>query len=260
MVGAAATGVQLADELHDSGRDVTIAVGDHSRLPRQYRGMDIFWWLDMIGSFDKTIDDVDDVMAARNEPSLQLVGRADHRTLDLTTLQAKGVRLVGRLNGLDGTRASLATDLPTVIADADRHMSRVLRRIDDAIERVGLSAEVLDPEPIPVVAAMVAPDSVDLAAAGISTVIWATGHRRPYEWLDLPVLDDRGEISQYRGVTPMPGVYVLGQRFQHFRNSNFIDGVGRDAQYVAQHLTGQHQHLDRVRSEVPSADRGCARR
>jgi putative flavoprotein involved in K+ transport len=97
-----------------------------------------------------------------------------------------------------------------------------------------------------VLPALTVPDSLDLTAAGIKTIVWATGCRRRYDWLDLPILDSRGEISQYRGVTPMPGAYVLGQRFQHTRNSNFIDGVGRDARYVAQHIAGKRPHLDPV--------------
>ena len=246
VVGASATGVQLADELHRSGRHVTIAVGSHSRIPRRYRGLDIFRWLDLIGAFDKTIDDVGDVPAARSEPSLQLVGRDDHRPLDLATLQAGGVRLVGRLSGVDGTRVKLATNLGAVIDAADRQTARVLARIDAAIERCGLAAEVFDAEPIPRVTAMSVPDSLDLDAAGISTIVWATGHRRPYPWLDLPILDRHGEICQYRGVTPVPGAYVLGQRFQHYRNSNFIDGVGRDARYVAERICRTRRQLTAV--------------
>ena len=236
VVGASATGVQLADELHRSGRMVTVAVGNHSRIPRRYRGLDIFRWLEMIGAFEKTVDDIRDVPAARSEPSLQLVGRADHRTLDLATLHADGIRLVGRLNGVEGTRVTLATNVGAVIDAADRRMADVLALVDAAIARLGLTAEVLDAEPIPAVTPSDVPDSLDLDAAGITTIVWATGHRRSYQWLDLPILDRGGEICQYRGVTPWPGVYVLGQRFQHYRNSNFIDGVGRDARYVAGHI------------------------
>ncbi len=246
VVGASATGVQLAHELHRSGRHVTVAVGRHSRIPRRYRGLDIFRWLDAIEAFDKTIHDVGDVAAARSEPSLQLVGRADHSTLDLAALHADGVHLVGRLTGLDGTRITLASNLRAVIDAADRRMARVLGRIDLAIDRLGLRAEVFDAELIPTVAPMSAPDSLDLDSAGINTVIWATGHRRPYPWLDLPILDRHGEISQYRGVTPVPGAYVLGQRFQHYRNSNFIDGVGRDAHYVAEHICRTRRQLTAV--------------
>ena len=233
VVGASATGVQLAHELRSSGRQVTIAVGSHSRLPRRHRGMDIFWWLDMIGSLHKTVDDT---TVDRNEPSLQLVGRADQTSLDLTTLADDGVVLAGRLTGIDGMKIGLGGNLRDDLSAADQRMARMLGRIDDYVERSGLAAEVLPSELPPTIRPKPGPDVVDLRAAGINTVVWATGHRRRYDWLQLPVFDDRGEISQYRGVTPVRGAYVLGQRFQHHRNSNFIDGVGRDAMFVADHI------------------------
>jgi putative flavoprotein involved in K+ transport len=213
-------------------------------MPRRYRGMDTFWWLDQIGAFDRTIDDVDDIAAARNEPSLQLVGRPDHTTLDLTTLQSVGVRLVGRVNTIDDERVSLGNGLGAVIASADRRMRRVLDRIDEAVERLGLTSEVLAPEPIAVAEPGNGPDSIHLAREGITSVVWATGHTRRYDWLDLPILDEFGEIRQRRGVTPVAGAYVLGQRFQHHRNSNFIDGVGRDAAFVANHICTRSTPLD----------------
>ncbi len=249
VVGASATGVQLAEELHASGRPVTLAIGRHSRMPRTYRGMDAFWWLDLIGSLDKTIDDVDDPVEARTEPSLQLVGRNDRRTLDLAALQTMGVRLVGRLIGLDGTRATFAPDADATVDVAERRLDGVLRRIDAAVDRLGLTREVLAPDRPARLSPIPRCDTLDLASAGITTIVWATGYRRPYEWLELPIRDERGEIAQYRGVTPMPGAYVLGQRFQHHRNSNFIDGVGRDARFVAEHIC----HPSRRRRDFPSA-------
>lgn len=258
VVGASATGVQLADELHRSGRPVTLAVGAHTRMPRRYRGRDAFWWLDHTGSFDKTIDDCPDPVAARNEPSLQLVGRpagaaVGRADLDLPRLHAAGVRLVGRLQGADGTRVAFAPDLRAVAADADRRMAGTLARIDAVIARLGLPADPLGAEPAPPTLALAddPPTGIDLAAAGIRTVVWATGYRRSYPWLDVPVLDGRGEIVQRRGVTPVPGLYVLGQRFQHFRNSNFIDGVGRDATHVARHIARRHPHRHGHRHLTP---------
>ena len=236
VVGASATGVQLADELAHAGRPVVLAVGSHTRVPRRYRGMDIFWWLERLGSLDRTVDDLADPAAARHEPSLQLVGRADHRNIDLVALQELGVQLAGRLTGIDGHQARFAADLKRTAAQADSRMSRVLARIDTHIDATGLTAEVLDPDPPPATTIHGEIDALDLDAAGIRSVIWATGHRRSYPWLHLPVLDERGEIRQHRGVTPVRGLYVLGQRFQHHRRSNFIDGVGRDAAYVADHL------------------------
>jgi putative flavoprotein involved in K+ transport len=248
VVGASATGVQLAQELHLSGRPVTLAVGTHSRMPRSYRGMDSYWWLDLLGALDRTIDEVGDPVAARREPSLQLVGSPEGSTLDLATLQAIGVRLVGRLQAIDGGRATFASNLDAVVADTDRRMHRVLDRVDDAIGRLSLTTEMLAPDRPARLAPVSAVDSLDLHSAGITSIVWATGYRRRYDWLELPILDQRGEIVQYRGVTEVPGVYVLGQRFQHYRNSNFIDGVGRDALAVAEHITATPAHRELLAS------------
>ena len=238
VVGASATGIQLAEELRRAGRDVTLAVGGHSRMPRRYRGMDVFWWFDRIGLLDKTIDEQPDAYRARREPSLQLVGRPDHASLDLATVQAAGVQLTGRLLAVDGHRARFAPDLAATVAAGNARMNRVLDQIDRYVDEHGLAREVLDAEPLEPVTVGDVPDELDLAAAGIATIVWATGYRRAYDWLQVPVLDERGEIRQRRGVTPVPGLYVLGQRFQYRRNSNFIGGVGRDAAFVAEHITG----------------------
>jgi putative flavoprotein involved in K+ transport len=243
VVGASATGIQLADELRASGRDVTLAVGAHTRVPRCYRGIDIFWWLDRIGLLDRTIDQVPDAARARREPSLQLVGGPVHRSLDLATLRAAGVRLVGRVGAADGHRVQLGADLAATVADAQRGAARLLAAIDCHIDEQGLEDEVFDPEPLAAVRLEPAPGELDLRAEGITSVIWATGHRRNYDWLQVPVLDLSGEIRQRRGVTPVPGLYVLGQRFQYRRSSNFIGGVGRDAAFVADHIVGSFSSL-----------------
>jgi putative flavoprotein involved in K+ transport len=246
IVGASATGVQLAEELVHAGRTVVLAAGRHNRLPRCYRGMDIFWWLERIGSLDRTIDEVDDPVAIRHEPSLQLVGRPDHHAVDLATLQADGVELAGRLTGIDGHRVRFDGDLALTVASADDRLARTLGTIDDHIDASGLTAEVLEPDRPARVPVGRAPERLDLRARGITSVIWATGHRRSYPWLSLPVLDAYGEISQRRGVTPFPGLYVLGQRFQQRRRSSFIDGVGRDAEDVADHLARRTSAVTRT--------------
>jgi putative flavoprotein involved in K+ transport len=261
VVGASATGVQLADEVAATGRPVVLAVGRHSRMPRRYRGMDIFWWLERIGSLDRTIDEMADPTSARREPSLQLVGRPDHADLDLATLQAGGVELAGRLIGVDGSAVRFARNLPSTVATVDERRRQLLASIDAHIDATGLAAEVLDPEPPRPVVAGGAPDHLDLRARGITTVIWATGHRRSYPWLALPVLDAAGEIRQHRGATPVPGLYVLGQRFQHRRSSSFIDGVGRDAVDIADHLTGRTPAVPdpAVPDPAVAGPAGCAR-
>jgi putative flavoprotein involved in K+ transport len=257
VVGASSSGVQIADELVRSGREVVMAVGRHTRVPRQYRGMDIFWWLEVTGRLARTIDDVDDPVAARREPSLQLVGRNgayDDADLDLATLQRRGVRLAGRLTGLSGRTATFADDLAGTVDSADRGLHRLLDRVDHYVDSAGLTAEVWAPDRPRPVAVPHTPDRLDLAAEGIGTVLLATGFRPDLSWIDLPILGRDGWIEQYRGVTAAPGVYVVGQRFQHRRDSGFVDGARHDAYAVAHHLmTGSLAGGDRTPTDEERA-------
>jgi putative flavoprotein involved in K+ transport len=241
VVGASSTGIQLADEMRAAGRPVTLAVGSHTRLPRTYRGMDIYWWLERLGVLETTIDELADHVRARREPSIQAIGRPDRRQLDLATLQRAGVRLVGRLTGIDGLRVHLAPDLRATVVAADRRMRRLLHRIDLHIDLEGLRQEVLDGQRLPAVTVGPVLHELELRGEGITNIVWATGYRRSYPWFQLPVLDQRGEICQRRGRTPVPGLYVLGQRFQYRRSSNFIGGVGRDAAFVVDQITDQRR-------------------
>jgi putative flavoprotein involved in K+ transport len=236
VVGASATGVQLADELHRSGRPVTLAVGRHIRLPRRYRGRDIFAWMDQAGILTERAEDVRDLEASRRQPSLQLVGRPDHSTLDLPTLAAAGVRLVGRVVNGRGDRLRLSADLGRMMVAAEAKCRRTLGRIDRHIEQLGFSAEREDGPARPPSPAH-SPAELDLAESGIRTVVWATGYSRDYSWLKAPVFDARGEIAHDGGLTQVPGLYVLGLPFLRRRNSHFIDGVGADAEVLAAHIT-----------------------
>ena len=225
VVGASASGVQIADELRRAGRPVVISVGRHARIPRRYRGRDILWWMDRAGVLGHTIDQMRDARSARLAPSLQLSGRSDRR-VGLEALAAGGVRLAGRLVAADGRRLSFADDLPATIGGAQARMERLLRTIDGYIARSG--GEGAGPaDPPPPFTAPAGPARLDLRRAGISTVIWATGYRPAYPWLRVPVLDRHGEIAHRRGVTSVPGLYVLGLKFLYRRNSTFVDGVGQ---------------------------------
>ncbi len=240
VVGASSTGVQLADEIHASGRPVTLAVGRHLRLPRVYRGRDILWWLDAMGVFDETGAEVYDLELSRRQPSLQLVGRPDRATLDLPTLERRGVRLVGRALVAEGSIVRFDDDLVAHTAAADARLARLLARVDAFAAASGLDAEVGPPEPFePFLWPKEAPDTIDLDAEGIRTVVWATGFRRQYPWLEVPVLDSRGEIRHDGGVTPAPGLYALGLNFLRRRKSSFIDGVGDDAAVLADHIAAR---------------------
>jgi putative flavoprotein involved in K+ transport len=230
VVGASASGVQIADELRRAGRTVVISVGRHSRLPRRYRGHDIQWWLHRTGILDQTIDQMRDARSARRAPSLQLSGRR-HR-VDLEALAARGVILAGRLAAADGWSVAFADDLPATTSAAQARMERLLRSIG-VFAAPGVDDQA---DPLPAFIAPAGPGHLDLRRAGITTVIWATGYRPAYPWLRVPVLDRHGEIDHRRGVTRVPGLYVLGLRFLHRRNSSFVDGVGPDARFVAAHL------------------------
>lgn len=239
VVGASSSGVQIADELARSGREVTLSVGGHTRMPRRYRGMDIFWWLEQTGRLARTIDDVRDPAAARREPSMQLVGRAHghHEDLDLGVLAARGVRLTGRLTALAGRTASFADDLLESVAESEGRMRRFLDAVDEHVDRTGLAREVWEPQRPDPIPAATATSRIDLTREGISTVLFATGYRPHHPWLEVPVTAPDGQIRQYRGVTPAAGLYVVGQRFQHRRDSGFIDGARHDAAAVVAHLT-----------------------
>lgn len=240
VVGASASGLQIARELAAAGRAVTLAVGSHTRIPRAYRGRDVFWWLDRTGVLDEPAEGRADIARLRAQPSLQLVGRAAPTLFDLDDAARAGVRLVGRLVGADGARLALAQDLPARMADADRRLARLLARFDAAAPGLGVGEPA---EPIAPLAPPDAPAGLDLRAAGIRTVVWATGYRRRYPWLRLPILDADGEIAHRDGVAAVPGLYALGLRFLRTRRSSFIDGCGRDAAALVPHLLA---HLGRA--------------
>jgi putative flavoprotein involved in K+ transport len=241
VVGAGPSGQQIAADLRRAGRDVVLAVGGHARSPRSYRGRDIWWWLRESGDLDKTADQV-----GVKPRTLALSGANGGEQLDLGVLQALGVELVGHVKGFEGTRALFADDLRETAAEADRSMRSVLDEIDEHIERASLR---WSPAPDRLAALDLGPGAaaVDLAARGIATVIWATGFRREYPWLQVPVLDGAGELVHQAGVTEVPGLYVLGLRFQRRKLSHAIGGVGADAAYVAEHIVRG--------SEAPAAER-----
>ena len=239
VVGASASGVQIADELARAGRPVVLAVGRHTRMPRSYRGMDIYWWLASTGRLARTVDDVHSVSAVRREPSPQLVGRAGDGNLDLAVLQTHEVRLTGRLEGIADGRAWFRDDLARSVATAERQMHRLLDAADDYAARAGLDAEICPPRRPAAIPLPLTPTSVNLDVERIGTVLLATGYRPHHPWLHLPITGPDGSIQQYRGITAAPGMYVVGQRFQHRRDSAFIDGARHDAETVVRHLLAQ---------------------
>lgn len=237
VVGASATGVQLADEIHRSGRPVTLAVGEHVRMPRVYRGRDIFWWMEAAGILDERYDEVDDIVRARNVPSPQLVGSAGRATLDLNVLSRSGVRLVGRFAGVGDGKAQFSGSLRNVCALADLKMNRLLDTIDEWAGENLSGAGVDAPERFaPTQVADSPPLSLDLERSGIRSIVWATGFQPDLSWLEVPVLDRKGRIRHDGGIVASPGMYVLGLTFLRRRKSSFIHGAEDDARDLAAHL------------------------
>jgi putative flavoprotein involved in K+ transport len=233
VVGAGPSGQQVALELRRAGREVVLAVGRHARIPRRYRDRDVWYWLSVLGLLDQTIDEAADEEASRRAPSLPLSGARGGEQLDLAVLSEAGVVIAGRLEGFDGPRALFADDLAFTTGEAERRLRRLLTNIDSHIATVAGARGMPDAEEITEVKLPAAPRMLDLGVAGVSTVLWATGYRRAYPWLDVPgMLGADGEIRHKRGVTPAPGLYVLGLRFQHRRQSHFIGGIGEEACFL----------------------------
>ncbi len=238
IVGASATGVQLAAELRQSGRPVMLSVGEHVRLPRTYRGRDVLWWMDASGVWDQRYDEVEDLTRARRLPSPQLVGTPERATLDLNVLASMGVELVGRWAAVRDGRALLSGGLRNLFSLADLKMVRLLDTFDEWARTSGHDAEVGPPERF---APTRVPEStrlqLDLRSGEIRAIVWATGFRPDYGWLDVPVVDAKGQLRHEGGVVDSPGLYALGLPVLRRRKSSFIYGVEDDAREVIDRLT-----------------------
>ena len=239
IVGASATGVQLADEIHRSGRPVTLSVGEHVRLPRTYRGRDVLWWMDASGIWNQRYDEIDDVTRVRRLPSPQLVGTPERSTLDLNALSAIGVELVGRLSAIRDGRALFSGGLRNQFALADLKMDRLLDTFDEWARTNARDAEVGSSERFePTRAPAASRLSLDLQSGEIRSIVWATGFRPDYSWLDVPVIDEKGQLRHDGGVVDAPGLYAIGLPVLRRRKSSFIYGAGDDARDLIDHLAG----------------------
>ena len=242
VVGASATGVQLAAELQVSGRPVMLSVGEHVRLPRVYRGRDVLWWMAASGMWDQRYDEIEDLTRARRLPSPQLVGTPERTTLNLNALRALDVEFVGRWAAVRDGQALFSGGLRNVFSLADLKMDRLLDTFDDWALTDGFDADAGPPERF---APTQVPEStrlqLDLRSGEIRTIIWATGFRPDYSWLDVPVVDAKGQLNHDGGVVGSPGLYALGLPVLRRRKSTFIYGIEDDAREVVGHLS---EYLD----------------
>jgi putative flavoprotein involved in K+ transport len=239
VVGASATGVQLAEEIHRSGHPVTIAAGEHVRLPRTYRGRDIFWWLEATGLLAERHDEIDDLTRARHLPSPQLTGTCQASITDLNRLAARGVRIAGRLGRITYGVAQFSGSLPNICSLADLKMNRFLSRADEWATATGIDDELPPPHRFaPTHVKARAPLEVDLTSQEIRTVLWATGFRPDHSWLEIPGARYNAGHLDHRGgvVTGVPGLYVLGMPVLRTRASTYIHGAASDTEAIADHL------------------------
>ena len=239
VVGASATGIQLATEIHQSGRPVTLSVGEHVRLPRTYRGRDVLWWMDASGVWNQRFEEIDDLTRARRLPSPQLVGTPERTTRDLNALSAIGIELVGRFAGVRDGRALFSGGLRNMFALADLKMERLLDTFDEWARANGRSTDVNNPERFE--PTRVPPSSrlqLDLRSGEVRSIVWATGFRPDYRWLHVPVVDEKGHLRHHGGVVESPWMYALGLPVLRRRKSSFIHGIEDDARELTEHLSG----------------------
>ena len=239
VVGASASGLQIARELALSGRRVILAVGQHARLPRWYRGADILTWMHLIGVLDVPFTKVDDLNRVRAQASLPLLGHLARLDLDLNTLQAQGVEIVGRLAAVTGGKVWFSGALAHVCTAADLKMNRLLDRIDTWVVARGLDRLV---DPSERLAATQIPDQpalhLDVRAGGIAAVVWATGAEPDHRFVDEPVFDAKGRIRHTGGVVGN-GLYVMGLPYLRTVRSTHISGAEREARALARHVAGR---------------------
>jgi len=235
VVGSADSGCQIAEELNESGRPVYLCVGRAVRRPRRYRGKDSLFWGITLGRIEQTADQLPSP-SARFAANPQLSGKDGGHTLNLHQFARDGVTLLGRLVGVEGHRIALAPDLQENLANADKASDDFKEGVDAFVRRTGMDVPEPEPDPVDEVRSDTgkhAPATLDLKAAGITTVLWATGYGFDYSWVHLPVCDAYGFPIQQRGVTRFPGLYFLGMNFLYNRKSGILLGVGEDAAHIA---------------------------
>lgn len=238
VVGASATGVQVAAEIRRSGREVILSVGEHVRGPREYRGWDIHWWMEAAGVLDERYDEVDDIVRARRVPSMQLAGSDDRSSFDLNALTSNGIGLVGKLAGFNEGHAQFSGSLRNKCELADLKLGRLLDVFDEWATANGIDDSIPPPHRFEPTVVDASPRlGLDMGTGEVATIIWATGFRPDYSWLDVPdVIDEKGLLRHDGGVVESSGMYLLGSPFLRRRKSSFIDGGRVDAEDLVAEL------------------------
>ena len=234
VVGSGASGYQIADELLHSGRSVYLSVSRHRRVPRRFKGKDLYWWLEALGRFAQTIDSFP---GRQYPPSTVVTGVKGGYDVNVRQLAADGVKVIGRIFGTAGTNLAVQANANQVLDEADKAYLDFLlaarQFVSGGIEEELAQEEPPEPIRFPDVEEI---DSLDLTGRGINTIIWATGYAHEFDWVKIPVFDDRGRPIQQHGVTQVPGLYFLGLHWMHTFKSGLLSGVGADAEFLAEHM------------------------
>ncbi|MFM0477811.1 NAD(P)/FAD-dependent oxidoreductase [Paraburkholderia strydomiana] len=259
VVGAGSSGVQIADELQRAGRRVYLSVGAHDRPPRAYRGRDFCWWLGVLGEWDAEV-----MKPGREHVTIAVSGSRGGHTVDFRRLAHQGITLVGLTKSFDNGVAVFEDDLAANIARGDENYLSLLDAADAYAERNGLDlpqepeARAIPADPECVTHPL---RELDLAEAGVTSIVWATGYAVDFGWLDVNAFDEKGKPSHQRGVSKEPGIYFLGLPWLSRRGSAFIWGVWHDAKHVADHIVTQRKYLayyDGPQREIASRDESPA--
>jgi putative flavoprotein involved in K+ transport len=254
VVGAGSSGAQIAEELLLSGRQVYLSVGPHDRPPRRYRGLDFVWWLGVLGKWDAPA-----VQPGMEHVTISVSGADGGHTIDFRRFAARGMALVGMTEGYSDGVLSFASDLGRNLAAGDANYLSILDEADAHVARCGLDlpeepeARIIGPDPVCVTDPI---RELDLAEAGITSIIWATGFAFDFGWLRVDAFDESGRPRHHRGIAPVPGIYFVGLPWQTRRASSFIFGVWQDAKYVADHIAAQRSY--RTHAALIRSARGSA--
>jgi putative flavoprotein involved in K+ transport len=236
IVGSGASGVQIAEELNLSGRNVYLSVGRHDKVPRRYRGRDFYWWFEALGIWSRPLD----LQPELQEFRVLITGARGGHDIDLRQFGPSGITLLGRLKGIAEGKLHFASGVAQTLARADAWFPPYRARFDAYAERKApdLSPALEPQQSVPSIPSHI--ERLDLARSAIKSIMWATGFHYDYSWIKLPILNNKGEPQLRRGVSKIPGLYFLGLRRSYSISSGLLSGVGQDAAYIAQHIVSTH--------------------